>query len=338
MFNDKSMNENMNNIQKPIEKGYNCECGCKFKNLLELVKHEIQEHSSALDVASIEEMIFVLRKLLNILKKRIKVKEPYVEKITSEIKNWPISTDRSINDTNQRDDLLPLKACTTKSFDKINSTTNSKDKKDDVLESYICDICGKSYTKKQRLQQHMIRNHMVVKTHCHICGIYYRDLTRHLETHDTDPEFVCDICGFKCRGKLHLITHKKRQHKELPKRFFCATCGTGYHYAYELKRHEISHDPDQIKKYFCPVCNKGFSRKFTMTKHYRAHTEHYDCSHCGKSLRRKSDLMFHVKTQHADFSQFKELCELCDASFTMKRYLKRHMSSKHGVLKSENIL
>ena len=52
------------------------------------------------------------------------------------------------------------------------------------------------------------------------------------------------------------------------------------------------------------------------------------CSSCGKTFGRFSDLESHIKTFHENHPEFK--CEVCEKTFVLKWRLRKHMKIHNG--------
>ncbi|KAM4634053.1 hypermethylated in cancer 2 protein [Polymixia lowei] len=112
-----------------------------------------------------------------------------------------------------------------------------------MLHSYICSVCSKSYMDVALLRQHE-------KSHW---------LTR---------PFPCSICGklFTQRGTM---TRHMRSHLGL-KPFACAECGMRFTRQYRLTEHMRVHSGE--KPYECQLCGGKFTQQRNLISHLRMHT------------------------------------------------------------------
>lgn len=89
-------------------------------------------------------------------------------------------------------------------------------------ESFMCEECGKSFTEKHRLKQHMMTHTGDRPYDCHICGKAFARRTayrQHLLIHTGKRPYICDICGKAFTQKPGLICHRKSHpgvHPPLP--------------------------------------------------------------------------------------------------------------------------
>lgn len=133
-----------------------------------------------------------------------------------------------------------------------------------------CDICGKQFTSKQYLKQHVLIHTFKEKFNCDVCGKTFAqnsNLKTHLLIHAEEKKFKCHMCGkrFTVKGNLkaHLLTHYD------VRQFECDVCGKKFTQKSNLKTHSLTHSEE--KKYACNVCGKRFTVKNHLTRHATRH-------------------------------------------------------------------
>lgn len=94
--------------------------------------------------------------------------------------------------------------------------------------TFACDQCPYRSKNKPDMAKHRFRVHTDARIQCPLCGkliaAYPHNLTKHLETHNEVPEYVCDLCPAAYRTKAGLRKH--RENKHYPKPVMCSMCGT----------------------------------------------------------------------------------------------------------------
>ncbi|CAH2351936.1 transcription factor IIIA [[Candida] railenensis] len=193
---------------------------------------------------------------------------------------------------------------------------------------YICDQCGKSYSKPSLLNQH-------------------------IRSHTNERPFKCSFsdCDKSFLRKSHLQAHSLSHEEESHKPFVCSICGKGVNTKQHLKRHEITHtksfrcpEPGCEESFYkhqslrhhqlsvhersltCKLCNKTFSRPYRLAQHnlkYHSETPVYQCdqhSGCYANFKTWSALQFHIKTEHPKLK-----CPECGKGCVGKKGLESHM-------------
>ena len=93
--------------------------------------------------------------------------------------------------------------------------------------SHVCNICGKSYNTKIKLDYHM-SVHSSEELMCPECGKVFTGITRfkgHISLHKINPgRYQCDQCDYKCKAIYRLKRHKQVIHMKL-KPWACDLCG-----------------------------------------------------------------------------------------------------------------
>ncbi|XP_049445883.1 histone-lysine N-methyltransferase PRDM9-like isoform X3 [Epinephelus fuscoguttatus] len=133
-----------------------------------------------------------------------------------------------------------------------------------------CDICGKVFEYKSKLQ-------------------------RHLNSHTDEKLFSCKTCGKRFSIKSVLKRHC-RIHTGEKNPHTCKVCGRAFTRNCHLLVHMRTHTGE--KPFACKVCGRGFVRNDYLLVHMRTHTGEmpYTCKTCGKHFRSRSNLTVHMRT------------------------------------------
>lgn len=166
---------------------------------------------------------------------------------------------------------------------------------------FSCDLCGKTYSWKFCVQNHMEAFHKKLYIHtCEICGKIFNtqaSLRNHSFVHSKVRNYHCSFCAssFKCKSSLRI---HERSHKE--KRIECPICKCNFHTQSLLNNHMISHT-DQ-KSYECKICEKSYKRLKDLKGHMNFHTgkRPYSCNWCDRTFVDGSNCRKHKLRNHPD--------------------------------------
>jgi uncharacterized Zn-finger protein len=163
--------------------------------------------------------------------------------------------------------------------------------------SYICDLCTRSFKRKNTLSSHMLDVHIEKK--CSQCDLYFvrTKVLFHLnEAHGVDMP-TCGVCGYRTLRPSLLVQHQRKVHLN-EKNISCKICNKGFYMQSNLLDHMITHE--QLKVHKCDVCAKSFARKECYKAHYRIHTGErpYSCGLCKATFVQRASLRFHMRKQH----------------------------------------
>uniref|UniRef100_A0A182NM81 C2H2-type domain-containing protein n=1 Tax=Anopheles dirus TaxID=7168 RepID=A0A182NM81_9DIPT len=125
---------------------------------------------------------------------------------------------------------------------------------------YMCDLCGKNYTHRLGLSNHIRQQH-------------------HGE--DTSEKLQCTYCGRQLNGKYNLQKHIRCLHLEPGKLYRCDVCAHESPNSIALQNHKKRVHAGE--NFACQECGKRFKRKIYLTEHVAAlHTLKplYSCEFC----------------------------------------------------------
>lgn len=185
---------------------------------------------------------------------------------------------------------------------------------------YTCENCGKKYLRKPDGKEFANKIEIVLDYtlgqrkklyRCKICGHSSNrsnNLKKHLVTHESLQNFICENCGEKCREiessnyhvkEIETITTQDTDGKS-KKSYRCKLCGDMFPRKQKLRSHLVSHKPINI--FGCKVCGK----EYLCEKSYKDHVSNV-----------------HGETSFV-VSQFPYKCEYCDQLFTDKGLCEEH--------------
>lgn len=211
--------------------------------------------------------------------------------------------------------------------------------------------CGKAFSTKQRLQRHEALHDQPTPFACALCGAKFakkRSLgEHHAQEHNGELPYKCtdDNCDKAFLRPSALRRHILSIHTE--KTYLCLDpkCQSGANTVFskfsDLQRHlrrvhrKVSHPCDE------EGCDKVFQRASDLKKHKRVHempaaarlTFYCPIDGCSAVYTTASNLNTHIRSKHSECDAF--VCEMCDATFSLKSSLKRHiikvhLNPKHG--------
>lgn len=228
------------------------------------------------------------------------------------------------------------------------------------IPNYTCDICGKGFYVKYKLNVH-VKSHSNQKCFkCSICFDSFTDASaceRHVKLHNDStvnkfkcPQcpsylisedslknhiflrhteaktFSCDFCQklFSCKSRcndhIKLTHHQVRNH-------VCDLCGKAFSSKPILRVHVNSHNG--IKAFECHICNRTFAHHSTLKNHIERHSneKNFLCSQCGGSFYSDRTLRFHIASAHT--LDKPHPCPHCDKKFVAKYQLRNHINQHH---------
>ncbi|KAK9720360.1 Zinc-finger associated domain (zf-AD) [Popillia japonica] len=192
-----------------------------------------------------------------------------------------------------------------------------------VTKDFLCSICGRAFSTKQKLNSHRVRHTDERPFKCKICGKAFKqplDVQQHEAGHEDTKRFVCDECGKSFKHKKTLSDHKIGHTNQ--RNFECTTCGKRFMLKKCLDLHMKKHLG--LKPYSCDICGKKFTVKMTWRNHLWIHTgeKPYACEICGKNFRQRACITRHMRihTGEAPYA-----CKYCPEKFKYSQQLQNHV-------------
>ncbi|XP_049505819.1 LOW QUALITY PROTEIN: zinc finger protein 64 [Panthera uncia] len=185
-----------------------------------------------------------------------------------------------------------------------------------------CEVCGKCFSRKDKLKTHM-RCHTGVKPYkCKTCDYAAADsssLNKHLRIHSDERPFKCQICPYASRNSSQLTVHLRSHTGDAP--FQCWLCSAKFKISSDLKRHMRVHSGE--KPFKCEFCNVRCTMKGNLKSHIRIkHSgNNFKCPHCDFLGDSKATLRKHSRVHQ---SEHPEKCSECSYSCPSKAALRVH--------------
>ena len=170
-----------------------------------------------------------------------------------------------------------------------------------------CSSCGKSFSSRNFLEQH-IRN-----------------------VHEGKKDHKCDVCNKYFSQSTNLNTHIKVVH-EKSKKFHCKFCELSFSFLDGLKSHiKNVHDDKSKGVYKCELCNKSFSQELSVQNHIKLVHEKAKQKECHKLIAR--DLQKLIQAIH-EKKPYDLECKIC-RSFGQRSHLRTHIKLIHEKIKDK---
>ncbi|XP_026762133.2 zinc finger protein 91-like isoform X2 [Galleria mellonella] len=185
-----------------------------------------------------------------------------------------------------------------------------------VKREFICDICTKTFTKKSRLESHMVTHDSALAkqlAYCATCKIQYKNIyiyRGHLRnsTNHSERNYACAECNKKFSSRAYWIQHYNFYHLQ-KSQFVCQQCDKLFISDWRLKNHKQKyHGLDRPRDHQCNECGKKFFTLATLRSHQLTHSEQrtYMCEDCGDTFKQRAALYTHTRLVHQGVKRKKQ--------------------------------
>eukprot|EP00181_Compsopogon_caeruleus_P002816 CAMPEP_0184686004 /NCGR_PEP_ID=MMETSP0312-20130426/20983_1 /TAXON_ID=31354 /ORGANISM="Compsopogon coeruleus, Strain SAG 36.94" /LENGTH=370 /DNA_ID=CAMNT_0027140661 /DNA_START=86 /DNA_END=1198 /DNA_ORIENTATION=+ len=177
--------------------------------------------------------------------------------------------------------------------------------KEQPEQSYVCQICHKTFTRHCNVIKHKRINHGIMRDYpCKQCFLSFpakEDLDSHIrERHSLQKgTFSCGQCGATFGAKFNLNKHIRNVH-EKKRPFKCPDCESTFQQKDHLNKH-VQTVHEKRRPHACGLCNMSFGWRGVLNKHIQlVHQRErpFSCSVCGHNFQQKAHLDKHVRSFH----------------------------------------
>ena len=101
------------------------------------------------------------------------------------------------------------------SYQSTTALCHHENTKHKETEKFCCKDCGKQFTYKGNLKDHVNSIHLGIKHRCDQCDKEFTSLsnkTTHIKSVHNQIRYPCNMCNYQAKQKSNLNSHKKSAH------------------------------------------------------------------------------------------------------------------------------
>lgn len=218
----------------------------------------------------------------------------------------------------------------------------------DTEKAHSCSICGKSYSTRKLMNQHISCEHINEQLlECKVCESRFASIVKlrsHVRWHGTERRYNCDLCEKAFKTANNLRDHEKVHTGDRP--FQCSICSLRFRQRGACNKHMKLHcrrrpqtrsatkgTHEQAKISLpaenCDEDEMAMKRECDDLEKYQNHgqSSRYSCEICGANFKYAFSLRRHLDAHNSNKKACN--CEICGETFIHRNLLNKHITSQH---------